>query len=394
VSAEAVDRLFRHAYGRAPTAIASAPGRVNLIGEHTDYNGGEVLPIAIAQRTWVAMAPARGAVSRAVSRERADAGEWTPGYRRATGTWWDYIVGALAAAESLGVVPRPPEVAVLSDVPMGAGLSSSAALEVATIAAALAMEGVTIASDEGGGATSWRQVAMAAHLAETGFVGVACGIMDQFASALCRRGHALHLRCDTAEYSHVPFDRGVLIVDTNAPRALVTSAFNARRAECTAALDILRRFEPSLQALAHATPELLERADLPDPEAQRARHVVTETRRVRAFVAACTRSAAGALSSGGDEVGHLLNASHRSLRFDYECSSPELDWVVEHSVARVGIDGARLTGAGWGGCAIVVWSADVLADFAPELARTFEMSWGRAPRTWLTSPNDGAAIAT
>ena len=389
---EAVEALFASAFGRRPVAIASAPGRVNLIGEHTDYNGGEVLPIAIAQRTWVAIAPAAGARSRAVSRERGEVGEWAPGGARGAAAWWDYIAGALASAKSLGARSAGHDVAVVSDVPMGAGLSSSAALEVATVAAALAMEGVAVARDVGGGGVSMRDVALAAHAAETGYVGVACGIMDQFASALCRRGHALHLQCDTGNFTNIPFDRGVLIVDTMAPRALLGSAFNTRRAECNTALEALRREEPGLAALAHASPALLARAALPDPVGRRARHVVEETRRVREFVSLCREDAPLSRDARHEAIGQLLNASHRSLRHDYECSSPELDWVVERSVARVGIDGARLTGAGWGGCAIVVGDPTVLDDFAPELASAFELSWGREPRTWLTSPQDGARV--
>lgn len=392
---EAVEALFTMAYGHRPAAVASAPGRVNLIGEHTDYNGGEVLPIAIAQRTWVAIAPARGDGSRAVSREVGEAGAWGAAYTRATGAWWDYVAGALHEARSLGARPAGHDVAVVSDVPMGAGLSSSAALEVATVAAAVAMEGARVVRTNEAGAVSLRDVALAAHRAESGFVGVACGIMDQFASALCEEGHALHLHCDTAETRSIPFRRGVLIVDTVSPRALVHSEFNTRRAECAAALEILRQFDPSIEALAHVTPELLERAALPDPIRKRARHVVAETRRVQDFVRRC-EAAGGRAGVGTEEsreaIGLLLNASHRSLRDDYQCSSPELDWVVEHCVARIGIDGARLTGAGWGGCAIVVGDAKVLAEFSRELAETFELSWGRSPRIWLTSPDAGARI--
>ncbi|MBP9107239.1 MAG: galactokinase [Gemmatimonadaceae bacterium] len=387
MSREAVESLFTMAYGYRPAVVTSAPGRVNLIGEHTDYNGGEVLPIAIAQRTWVAIAPARTAMSRAVSRERGEVGTWDSAYGAATGTWWDYVAGALAESASLGSRPHGHDVAVVSDVPMGAGLSSSAALQVATVLAALALDGIRVdAEGEGGRAPSMRDVALAAHRAETGFVGVACGIMDQFASALCRRGHALHLHCDTGVSHAVPFDRGVLIVDTMTPRALRDSDFNARRAECTAALEILRRIDPTLDALAHASPALLDRAALPDPEGKRARHVVSETHRVRDFVALC------GTADAHDRQGHLLNASHRSLRLDYECSTPELDWVVEHCVARVGIDGARLTGAGWGGCAIVMGDEATLGDFASGLAAAFHLAWMRTPRTWVTTPHDGARI--
>ncbi|GMV11381.1 MAG: galactokinase [Gemmatimonadota bacterium] len=385
-----VEALFTLAYGRRPAVVASAPGRVNLIGEHTDYNGGAVLPIAIAQRTWVAMGHSRDGESRAVSRERGEAGAWRHADARAAHAWWDYVAGALVAAEALGGGRGAREVAVASDVPMGAGLSSSASLEVATIFAALALEGVPMdaapAAAGGGAACTLREVALAAHRAESEFVGVACGIMDQFASALCREGHALHLRCDTQEARAVPFARGVLIVDTLAPRALVASAFNTRRAECDAALAILRTRDPGLRALARATPQALADARLPPPLDRRARHVVSENQRVHDFVQEC---AAGGM---GERLGRLLNASHRSLRDDYECSSPELDWIVEHCVARVGIAGARLTGAGWGGCAIVVGEEEALRSVVPDLSHAFERAWGRAPRTWLTRPNAGARI--
>lgn len=387
---DGAEELFTLAFGRRPAVVASAPGRVNLIGEHTDYNGGAVLPIAIGQRTWVAMGNSRDGESRAVSRERGAAGTWRHADAKARHEWWDYVAGALVAAESLGGGRAGREVAVVSDVPMGAGLSSSAALAVATILAALALEGVRVDTNPdavaGGGARTLREVALAAHRAETEFVGVACGIMDQFASALCRQGHALHLRCDTAEASAVPYARGVLIVDTMSPRALLDSAFNTRRAECEATLAILRTRVPSLAALAHATPELLAAVELPAPLDRRARHVMSENQRVRDFVQGC------ADGRSGEHLGALLNASHRSLRDDYECSSPELDWVAEHCVARVGIDGARLTGAGWGGCAIVVGDEATLREIVPDLTDAFETSWGRAPRTWLTRPNAGARI--
>lgn len=390
MSRAAVETLYTLAFGRRPTVVASAPGRVNLIGEHLDYNGGAVLPIAIAQRTWVAMGVSRGDASRAVSRERGEVGTWSHGTAKASGEWWDYVAGALESATSLGAARADRDVAVVSDVPIGAGLSSSAALEVATVLAALALDGLPVsAARDAGEATpsrSMRDVAQAAHTAEHDFVGVACGIMDQYASALCQAGHALHLECGTGVSRAVPLERGILIVDTGAPRALRASAYNSRRAECDAALAILRTRAPELASLAHATPGQLDEASLPAPLDRRARHVVTEGARVAEFVRLC---------EGGQDhlqMGALLNASHRSLRDDYECSSPELDWVVNHSVARLGIDGARLTGAGWGGCAIVVGDAAALEAFAPELEASFALSWDRTPRTWLTTPQDGARV--
>ena len=307
-----VTELFTMAYGYRPRVVASAPGRVNLIGEHVDYNGGAVLPIAIGQRTWVAVGGggvtrgSRGALvdrrgrdddlnrgeiaerdeiaeratlvgkrSRAVSRERGEVGQWCAGDVKATGVWWDYVAGALEEAHALGASRAGRDVAVVSDVPMGAGLSSSAALEVATILGALAFDGVERPA---------RDVALAAHRAECDFVGVTCGIMDQFASALCEDGFALHLQCDTGETARVPFDRSVLIVDTTTPRDLRTSEYNARRVECDAALTQLRTLVPALPSLATATPTLLECAHLAPPLDRRARHVMTEAIRVQAFV--------------------------------------------------------------------------------------------------------------
>ncbi|MEO7513061.1 MAG: galactokinase [Gemmatimonadaceae bacterium] len=380
MSVHRVSELFALAYGYRPRAVASAPGRVNLIGEHTDYNGGAVLPIAIAQRTWVAIGSSGGGGehgrlrSRAVSRERGEAGEWCAGDCRASGVWWDYVAGSLEQAHALGAARDGRDVAVVSDVPMGAGLSSSAALEVATVLAALAADRVE---------PPLRDVALAAHRAESEYVGVACGIMDQFASALCADGHALLLHCDSRVALDVPFPRTVLIVDTATPRSLRLSAYGTRRSECDAALAFLRSAEPSLASLAQATPELLERAHLPAPLDRRARHVVSETARVAAMVEAL---------EARRPFGALLTTSHMSLRDDYECSTPELDWVVDRSVARAGVDGARLTGAGWGGCAIVVGEEAGLEMLGPELLQGFATAWGRDARVWRTTPHVGARI--
>jgi galactokinase len=266
-------------------------------------------------------------------------------------------------------------VAVWSDVPAGAGLSSSAALEVATAVALQALVG---------GALSLDELALLSQRAENEYVGVNSGIMDQFASALGRRGEALHLWCDTARWEHIPMGDAVLIFDTAVPRSLRGSAFNERRAECEAALQRLRVLQPSLPHLAAATPELVREARLPDPLDRRALHVVEETRRVGALVAA--------LRAGGSPPGELLLASHASLRDQYECSSPELDWFVEHAMRHPGIVGARLTGAGWGGCAIAVGDHDALAAAAPALSGEYAAAFARQPRAWLTRAEDGARV--
>ena len=373
MSADLVAELFGRAYGGAPAAIASAPARVNLIGEHTDYNGGEVLPIAIARRTFVALRPNGTGAWRATSATQRPVGSFAAAEPGRSGEWWDYVAGVVQVLASTGVSVPACDVAVWSDVPAGAGLSSSAALEVAA-GAALA--------DLLGGARSALEIAGDAWRAEVEFVGVQCGIMDQFASALARTGHALHVWCDTADVEHVPMRDAVLIFDTAVPRSLRTSAFNTRRAECERALALLRREYPELPNLAAAEPDQLRAASLPEPEASRARHVSEETRRVRRVVRE--------LLQGGDLAGDLLLASHESLRVLYECSSPELDWFVEQAMLAAGVRGARLTGAGWGGCAIAVGDEDALAASAPELEREYVRAFGREPRIWLTRAEDGA----
>lgn len=375
-SPASVAAQFASTFGRQPAVVASAPGRVNLIGEHTDYNGGEVLPIAIGQRTYVAMGAIDGERSVAVSANERATGSFDAANPQRSGGWWDYVAGTVA---ELGrVVPVPPSalgIAVASDVPAGSGLSSSAALEVATATALAAMLRCEVPLD---------QLARVAHRAENTFVGVASGIMDQYASALSRRAHALHLWTDTATFEHVPMRDAVLVFDTVKPRALRESAFNERRAECEAAARRLRAVDPTLPNLAAASLDLVTAAALPEPIDRRARHVVTEMSRVRAAVQS--------LSTGGSIDGDLLIASHVSLRDDYECSTPELDWFVARVMREPGVRGARLTGAGWGGCAIALGDAAGLAAAADPVAAEFTTRFGREPRYWLTDASAGAAV--
>jgi len=377
--ARSVRALFAERFGRQPDAVASAPGRVNLIGEHTDYNGGEVLPIAISRRTWVAVGrrSAEGAPTlRAASATQEKTGSSALVSPSRSGEWWDYLVGVAAPLlEAAGVTNVSLDVAVASDVPTGAGLSSSAALEVATALGVGAVLGTQ---------QTLKEAALTAWRAETGFVGVACGIMDQFASALGRKDEALHVECDTAHYDFAPFRDTLLIFDTAIPRSLRTSHYNERRAECDEALRMLRERWPSLPNLAAAEPEQVLEAGLPDPLDRRALHVSQETRRVRDAVAS--------LRAGGCISRELLVGSHISLRDLYECSRPELDWVVDRAITLPGVRGARLTGAGWGGCAIVVGDEGALEDAAPVLAREYEERFRLTPRLWRSAASSGARV--
>ncbi len=393
MTVERVRATFARTFGRPPAVIASAPGRVNLIGEHTDYNGGAVLPIAIEARTWVAMGPAGGRQSRAVSAQWPDAPGFSVGASARTGTWIDYVAGPLAMLADVGMAVPEVDIAVESDVPAGAGLSSSAALEVAVAFAAESLGAGSGAGAHGAplvqrgdrtAACDAAALAGAAHRAEVEFVGVPCGVMDQFAVSLARAGHALHLECDTGRTVHLPFAQSVLVFDTGVSRDLRESAYGARRAECEAALQLMRKAFPELRWLANATMEQVHEAGLPSPLLQRAQHVIEENHRVEQAVVS--------LLATGHLPGVLLYESHRSLRDLYECSTPELDWFVEAAAERRGVIGARLTGAGWGGCAIAVGTGEGLREAAGELEEEYRARFAREARWWITGAAAGAGV--
>jgi galactokinase len=369
--------FFLQTFNAEPDAIGSAPGRVNLIGEHTDYNGGQVLPIAIDRRTFVAIrARSDTSVSRIVSSSESKRAEFDVTHVEASGFWWDYMTGVCSALTAEGALLPQFDAIVRSDVPTGSGLSSSAALEVATAITLGRMLDEPI---------DLKKLALMSWRVETQFVGVASGVMDQFASALCLEEHALHLWCDTLETEDVALTEAVLIFDTASPRSLRASQFNQRRAECEEALALLRSANPSLPNLAAAEPNAILRAKLPRVLEKRALHVAEENRRVETFVRHLIRS---------DEVdGELLYKSHESLRDNYECSTPELDWFVEQARTVKGVSGARLTGAGWGGCAIAVGELAALESLAAEASPRYEHQFGLKPHTWLTVASGGASIS-
>ena len=367
---------FRATYRAEPDVIGSAPGRVNLIGEHTDYNGGQVLPMAIDRRTYVALR-ARPVVSmsRVVSETQSMAAEFDIRSIIRSAQWWDYVTGVCDAFASED--PRFPqiEVIVTSDLPTASGLGSSAALEMATSVSLTALTGASRPPED---------LAVLCRAVETEFVGVECGVMDQFASALCEKGHALHVWCDTLNTDQVPMREAVLIFDTAAPRSLRTSQYNQRRLECTEALRLLRERNRNLENLASAKPDEVRAARLPGVLEMRALHVAEENLRVEALVQSLEKS--------GLVSGETLYASHESLRTNYDCSTPELDWFVERAKEIPGVRGARLTGAGWGGCAIAVGDFDALTDAQQELTSRYEAGFGRKARTWLTNAEQGAKV--
>jgi galactokinase len=273
------------------------------------------------------------------------------------------------------LVPPQFDALVATDLPIGAGLSSSAALEVASAFALTAITKREIAN---------KDLALAGWRAENEFVGVKSGVMDQFASALCEPRRALHVWCDTLDTESVPMEESVLIFDTGMPRSLRGSRFNTRRSECEEAFSLLRKKFPELNDLADASVTEIENADLPEVLARRALHVVEENERVGAVVRE--------LQTSGRVSGAVLYESHESLRTQFECSTPQLDWFVEQMRKCEGISGARLTGAGWGGCAIAVGLADALDAVRDKIAADYRQQFRLNARTWLTFAADGARI--
>jgi galactokinase len=372
--------LFRDLTGGSPDVIAFAPGRVNLIGEHTDYNEGYVLPAALSRGVAVAARriPGNGFVLHsadlpAVTRFPLDAIERDP-----LNPWADYFKGVAWALFIRGLPLVPCEAVVTGDLPQGAGLSSSAAYEVATVLALKELSGFDLPSLE---------VAKVAREAENGFVGVACGIMDQVASVFGEKGCALLLDCRTLAREVVALPPGlkVVVVESGVKHDLASSEYNARRAECARGVKALGAVLPGTSSLRDVTPEDVERnAGSMDPVARkRCRHVVRENTRVL--------SAVKALRSGDREsLRSLLLDSHYSLRDDYEVSCPELDVLVEVAVTLPYCYGSRMTGAGFGGCTVNLVDEGAVAPFTRAVEAGYRSRTGRQARVHVFEPAAGA----
>lgn len=354
---------YRLAYGAEPTRFFAAPGRVNLIGEHVDYNDGYVLPCAIDRETIVALGPAdrEAKIPRfeAVALDMGDMasardafdliGPILPGEN----AWQNHVRGVVQALGRYGHRIRPARIAIAGDVPIGAGLSSSAAFGVAVALAVSEYSGLGLAPD---------RLAKVAQIAENDFVGCACGIMDQMASAASVAGHALLLDCRSLENMPIPIHASlaITVIDTGLRRNLTESAFNQRRAECEAAAAHF-----GLKALrdCDSTRLLLAEPDLDPVLFRRARHVVTEMERIEPVGVALARGDTGVLAA-------LMREAHRSLSEDFEVSLPPIDRLAELVADALGeAGGVRLTGAGFGGCLVAVSRHDAVSAIDDAIGR-------------------------
>ena len=373
---EEISARFAERFGQPPSWIVRAPGRVNLIGEHTDYNDGFVLPMAIDRAVWIALRPRDDRIvsvhsidydqSREFSLDRIERGR--PG-------WVEYLKGTAWSLAEAGCSLSGWEGVLAGDVPLGAGLSSSAALETAAARAMAAAANL-----------AWHPAEMAklCQRAENRWVGVNCGIMDQLISAAGQAGQALLIDCRslTCEPAPLPGQTAVAVLDTSTRRGLVDSAYNERRGQCERAA---RRL--GVDALRDADIDRLERsaAEMDPTVFRRARHVVTENDRTLKAAVAMRRGDAA-------ELGRLMRESHRSLRDDYEVSNDALDAMVECASAHRACFGARMTGAGFGGCAVALIRAEEAGDFLRRTTDDYQRKTGLNPAVYLCQAADGAEV--
>ena len=373
---EVVQEAFIKRFGQPAELLVRAPGRVNLIGEHTDYNDGFVLPMAIDRAVWIALRPRGDRRVLISSLEMETSGDFSLDDLQKNGwDWYEYLKGVSWALREAGYQLQGWEGVLSSDVPVGAGLSSSAAIEMATARAFAQVSDF-----------DWDPVCMAqaGRKAENNWVGVSTGIMDQMASAACQVGHALFLDCRSLHYENIPLpDRATIVVlDTATRRGNVDSGYNERFEQCQAAAHHF-----GVNALRDVSPqELLEKGQsLNEVVYRRARHIVTENQRVL--------DAINAMRAGNMvKLGQLLDGSHVSMRDDFEITNEALNTMVTVARRQPGCYGARMTGGGFGGCAIALVDAGKAENFATTVAREYQTEIGLTPSVYVCHPSQGAEV--
>jgi galactokinase len=378
-----LNQKFRRSYGN-DARIYRAPGRVNLIGEHTDYNDGYVMPAAIGISTWVALSPRDDRKLSIYSENFSERVEFDlseidgSGARpRPAAHWSDYVCGVAVTLEQAGYPLRGCDMLIRGEVPIGAGMSSSAAIEVAAGYALLETSGHTVDRVE---------LAKLCQRAENEYVGMRCGIMDQFISCCGQAGRALLLDCRSLDYRLLPLpgDARLVVCNTMVKHELASGEYNRRRAECEAGVEHLARFLPGVRALRDVTPDELERyvSELPEVVYRRCRHVIGENARVIEAAKALERNDLAAF-------GDLMSESHRSLSDDYQVSCDELNLLVELASRVEGVYGSRMMGGGFGGCVINLVAAESVAELERVVASGYKLATGREPEIYVCDTAEG-----
>ena len=371
---QTLERSFTTYFNSKPEFLVRAPGRVNLIGEHTDYNDGFVLPMAIDRAIWIALSPRVDSQVRIRSLDlEVDSVFDLHSLMKGKG-WLEYIKGVANELLKAGYKLRGFDAVLTGDVPRAAGLSSSAAVELATARAFAAVSGF---------AWDAAQMAKISQKAENEWVGVNCGIMDQMASAASKEGFALFLDCRTLEYQHAPLPEktSVVILDTSTRRGLVDSAYNERRSQCEEAA---RWF--GVKALRDVSVDEFERSSgLSDVVMKRARHIITENARVL--------EAVDVMKAGNiKRLGELFNASHNSLRDDFEVTNEALNQIVECAREQSSCYGARMTGAGFGGCAVALVQGENTRTFTNAVSAAYKQRSGLDASIYVCKASEGASL--
>lgn len=370
-----VIQTFQEIFGYNPNFIIRAPGRVNLIGEHTDYNDGFVLPMAIDRAIWIALRPSGDRWVRVYSLDYEESSELSLDDLVKTNGWVEYIKGVAHGLQVEGFNLAGWEGVLGGNVPKGAGLSSSAALELATARAFASVSDF-----------EWEPAHMAkiCQSAENQWVGVNSGIMDQMVSAAAKAGHALFLDCRSLDYEHIslPKDVAVVVMDTSTRRGLVDSAYNKRRAQCEAAAEFF-----GVPALRDVSLEefIAESGKLESTVFRRGRHIITENQRVLNATVAMRQ---------GDTVklGSLFNESHASLRDDFEVTNEALNQIVESAQVHAACFGARMTGAGFGGCAVALVDEEQVDAFISTVKEEYRRRTGLEAKMYVCQPSAGASV--
>jgi len=365
---------FYSTFGKPAASAGWAPGRVNLIGGHVDYNQGLVLPIAVDKGIAAAVKPRQDSGFHAISIELDQRVDLEDLPQTPIDSFADYLIGVLHELHALGMRRCGWDVMTWGDLPIGSGLSSSAALEISFGLAACSASGFQ---------TGRKELALACQRAENRFVGVNCGILDQFASALGTADHALLIDCRSLEYEPIALPEGALeivVIDSGSSRTLAGSGYNKRRSECEQAARLL-----GVQSLRDASMNMLSEIVLDPVLHRRAKHVITEIERVREGVNALR-------SKDLRRFGELINLSHASLRYDYEVSAPELNLLCELAGNVPGVLGSRLVGAGFGGCTIHMTQRGIFDALRQSIVNAYEERTGLHPTAMLFSAAEGASL--
>lgn len=381
VSMDDLNRIHWEEYAYDPGVIAAAPGRVNLIGEHTDYNDGFVFPIAINFTIKVAVSKRKDKNLRFFSvsfQDRKRTNLQNLRYRKED-RWANYLKGVINAFLVRGYEIGGLNFTIQGDIPQGAGLASSAALEVATAFALQHLYNIKI---------SGRQLAKLSQEAETKFVGIQCGTMDQFISRLAKEGHAMFLDTRSLVYRHICFKLGstkILVTNSNVPHGIVDFEYNQRRLECERCVEILREKKSGTTLRDYDALDLRESMGLiPESTRKKCLHVVEENKRVL--------EAEGVLKRGNlSSFGKLMNRSHESLRDNYEVSCPELDWLVKRAWETEGVYGSKMTGAGFGGCTVTLIENGAVSEYIKKTEQ-YERIFGFKAEIYECWPSPGAKI--